>query len=315
MSLATAAQVRLEGNLTDTIKDTQLNNFIATAERNLKSYLTESVYARIVAADDSGFSAYASNFSADVDGWAQNASDANLLVTGNNDSILGRDDVLQVNASVTEIAMRIIRAATVPAGGKVYKMQFDYFAEKDAGVNYLGTEISATERGRDQYGNLVGIRVIEESWQLGNIMNFMGAGSLNLTGYTDPGGPQDQFKTIDTSETIANLALNKSIYISNVSLQFLDDKALLTVAENMWSLGLALKALSIHSAGDGITLNGGSGDDSYTFITHGQAAAMSRRYIVDAKQLVAPFVPSLDNVGDGRNQVLKTGSVDMLAIG
>lgn len=302
MSLATAAQIRFEGNLTDAIIDSQLTNHIATAERMLKSYLSEDVYEGIVQADDSTFTAYESDFSAGADGFDEIAAGTDLVVTGNNDSILGRDNVLKMLAS-NDVNFRIQRAATTPEGGKVYKLRFDYFAEEDSGVNYLGTEISESVRGRDQYGNFAGVRVIEESWQIAEIMTFQGSGALNITGYGNM-----------ATETIANLAKGKAIYMVNMKLEFLDDLSRLTAAENMWALAIALPALAIHTAGGGITLQGGAADGSYTFISHAQAAAMGRRFTSKAKSLVAQFVSPLDLIGDGRNQVLATGVADFQAI-
>lgn len=289
MPTITSQQVRDEGNLTDTITTAQLSPHIATAKRQLQDYLGRDTYEAIEQKDDSSYTPYNSNFSAGVDGWAQNAGDANLLVTGNNDSILGRDNVLAVQASGSAIDLRIVRAAETPEGGKAYRMRFDYFAEEDSGINYLGMEIGATKRNFDPVGEFTGIPVIEESWQVAKAISFMGMGELNLTGYSSPGGGFED-------DSIAQLASGKFIYFQNMHLEFLNDLAILTIAEAKWGLGIALPALGIHSAGDGLTMRGGAGDNSYDLLSQKDAAAMGKSYISEAKKLLNSWFPKDDSV-------------------
>lgn len=306
MSLADAISVRSEGNLTDSVHEDKINPFITIAQRQLQGWLGLDVYQAIVARDDTTFTTYSSDFSTGVNGWAQNAGDADLVVSGNNDSILGRDNVLKVIANDTNLQMRLVNAGQVPAGGKAYKLQFDYYAEEDCGVPYLGMEVSATERGRDPYGDFLAVSVVEETWQIAKVMRFLGAGALYLTGYSSPAGPNQD-------DTIATLANGKAIYFSSMRLEYLNDKAILTIAESQWALGLALPSLAIHSAGDGLALMGGAAEGRYQYVGHAEAARMGKRYIARAKDMAAMFHPAvLDSAG--HDQALIGGGVTMLAV-
>jgi len=308
MSLATVAEIRKHGNLTDVIDDTtQITPQIAVATHQLQAYLGLSVYEGIVQRDHAAFTAYTSDFSADADDWEQNAGDADLQVTGNNDSILGRDNCLKVYANAADLDFRIKNDVVTPAGGKAYRIRFDYYAEEDCGINYLGMEVSASERARNPYGDYLGVPVVEEVWNIGQVMRFLGFGNLTLTGYISPGGQYE-------ADTMAQLAEGKAIHFTNIYTEYLNDLAILTIAENKWALGLLMEPLAIHCAGDGLAFMGGIGDGRYQYIDPATAARMGRRYIAAAKSLVAPFVPRLDTVGDGRNQVFAAGNVDMVAV-
>lgn len=308
MSLATADEIRKQGNLTDVIDaTTQIEPHIAAATHQLQAYIGLAAYEGIVQRDDSTFTPYTSDFSADADNWEQNAGDANLQVSGNNDSVLGRDDCLKVYANAAGRSLRIKNDVVTPSGGKAYLMRLDYYAERNCGVNYLGMEVSAAERARDHHGLLTGIPVVEEVWNIGRVIKFLGFGNLTLTGYTAPGGELQD-------DTIAELANGKAIYLTNIYAEYLNDKAILTVAENKWALGLLMEPLAIHCAGDGLAFMGGVGDGRYQYVDPTVAARMGRRRIAEAKSMVARWVPKVDTVGDGRNQVFATGNIDMVAI-
>lgn len=130
------------------------------------------------------------------------------------------------------------------------------------------------------------------------------------------------------TDTIVDTQINPQIPIATQQLQAYiglaayeeivlrddNDKVILTAAENKWALGLLMEPLAIHCAGDGLAFMGGVGDSRFQYIDPTVAAKMGRRYIAEAKSLVALWVPKVDTVGDGRNQVLATGKVDMVAV-
>ena len=303
MAISNTDKMKETGNLTDAIEDEQLDPHLAGAVLAIKRYLTPDVYNRIVDSYDSGGVVYTSNFAAGVDSWAQNAGDANLVLSGNNDSILGVDDVLKVLASGSEIALRIARSASAPTGGKAYVLKFDYYAEDGCGINYLGVEIDSSNRARDEVGEFTALRVIEDRWVLSNSIIFMGFGSATITGYTDA-----------VSEVIASLSTGKAIYFKNVTITPLDDYAALSRAETLWALSLAYPSLSIHTAGRGISLQGGAGDGSYSYVSYSEALKMGREFLDMAKAEIDKYVPILDFDEDEESEAFDGGGLGLIAV-
>lgn len=307
MSLATAGGIREQGNLVDTLDaETQIDPHIPIATAQLRAYIGVDIYEAIIRRDDDSFTEYNSVFLTDTDDWEQNIGDASLELTAG-ESVAGYDNCLKVFANGSDLDFRIKNDEIAPVGGHAYRMRLDYWAEKNCGLKYLSMEATATERSRDPYGILTGIPIVEEAWQVGQVIKFLGFGNLTLSAYTSPGG-------IYEDNTFSKLANGTAIYFNAVSVEYLNDREILTIAENRWALGLLMEPLAIHCAGDGLAFMGGVGDGRYQYIDPTMAAQMGRRYIAEAKALVALWVPPLDTVGDGRNQVFATGKVDMVAV-
>lgn len=295
MAIATQQNVRDEGNLTSSIIDGQITPHLTRASHDLKLYLGESVYQGIVQRNDATAAGdYTSDFSAGVDGWAQNAGDANLAVSGNVDAF-GRTDVLKVLANAADLQFRLKNAGVTPLGGKAYKLRFDYYVEEDSGLDYFGMEVSSTKRGQDPRGEYIGVPIIEQAWQIGQVIQYLGSGALYLTGYQSAGGEYED----ETIDTIAN---GKAVYLANMVSEALDDYAILTIAEARWALAYAIEALAIHSSGDGLTIQGGALEGSYQLLGIDEIRKLVADTMKSAKSLIADFVPTAGGavlVGDG----------------
>ena len=304
MPIATAEMIRNTGNLVDSISEaTQITPHLTRAVAALQRFISLDVYNRIVDSHDAGGVKYTSNFGADVNGWAQNAGDANLVLSGNNDGVLGIDDALKVLASGSDIDFRIVRSADAPTGGKVYAIKFDYFAESACGVAFLGVEIDGSNRARDELGVFSALKVVEDYWQVGRSINFTGFGTTTLTGYTDA-----------ISESIDQLISGKSLYFKNITVTPLTDYAALQRAETLWTLSFLYPALAIHTAGRGLTLTGGSGDGAYSYVDYREALAMAKGFVGVAKTEVAKYIPILDLDQDDVSESLNLGGLSMVAV-
>jgi len=131
----------------------------------------------------------------------------------------------------------------------------------------------------------------------------MGFGSATITGYTDA-----------VSEVIASLSTGKAIYFKNVTITPLDDYAALSRAETLWALSLAYPSLSIHTAGRGISLQGGAGDGSYSYVSYSEALKMGREFLDMAKAEIDKYVPILDFDEDDQSEAFDGGGLGLIAV-
>jgi len=146
---------------------------------------------------------YTSNFSAGVDTWANGTTDPDLTLTGNIDGIAGVDDVMRIAGSGDGAPLQIIRDIAVFNATKHYTIAFDYYADADTGIGYLGIGYSGYK-----YNTENNIAVIAGSWQTNQILHVDGINvshnSARLFGSSSATGPD-----------IATLLAGKNIYIKN----------------------------------------------------------------------------------------------------
>lgn len=135
-------------------------------------------------------STYTSDFSAGVDSWVDGGGGVTL--TGNVDSIDGKDDNLEVSAVGSAKTFYISRLASLTANiGSL--VSFEYYAEVGCGVAYLGVGTSTQNRTSSELH-----AVVEGAWTMAHLTTtpVRQTTSLPICGYAnDAGTASDQLDT------------------------------------------------------------------------------------------------------------------------